>query len=430
MAITKHLTLCCFLTLPACGVIYTAPNVKAVPDRVDVIELTPQTVTYANKISPYTPRKIPAVFNHVTHVRGSGNIGVIPQKALQGYRRPSVSLPSPTQAGPYKLGVSDVVLLATPTPQSLEALTGLIAAQNKRQGYTIQDDGAIAVPDIGRINLAGLTIEEAEAVIFQALVENQISPQFSLEIAEFNSKTVSVGGAVKAAMVAPITLKPLTLQNALQIAGGIETSTPEFTTIRIFRNGKSYQIPLQELSAQPKLQSLVLQDGDSVYVEDDFQKQQALVEAKSLALKQIEAKAELQRAQSDEARRNFLTRLEIGAVERDYAYLAGEVKNQGRIELPFVKTASVADIIYGDGGILNKEGDLGQIYVLRILKGSQHITAYHLDGGNVVNLILATKMKLRPDDVVFVAEQRVTSWNRVISQILPSFSLAKSVASD
>ena len=58
----------------------------------------------------------------------------------------------------------------------------------------------------GRVRLAGLTIEEAEAELFQSLVENQIDPAFSLEIAEFNSQHVNVGGAVTTAASVPVTL--------------------------------------------------------------------------------------------------------------------------------------------------------------------------------------------------------------------------------
>ncbi|MBL4629174.1 MAG: hypothetical protein JKY00_14285 [Roseicyclus sp.] len=48
------------------------------------------------------------------------------------------------------------------------------------------------------------------------------------------------------------------------------------------------------------------------------------------------------------------------------------------------------------------------------------VIAYRLDGSNVANLVLATRLELRPGDVVFVAEQPVTRWNRVIDQITPS----------
>ena len=48
------------------------------------------------------------------------------------------------------------------------------------------------------------------------------------------------------------------------------------------------------------------------------------------------------------------------------------------------------------------------------------LTAWQLDGRNAANFLLATRFQLRPNDVIFVAEQPVTKWNRVITQITPS----------
>jgi polysaccharide export outer membrane protein len=52
------------------------------------------------------------------------------------------------------------------------------------------------------------------------------------------------------------------------------------------------------------------------------------------------------------------------------------------------------------------------------------VVAWHLDASNVVNMVLATRFELRPNDVVFVAEQPVTRWNRVVQQMTPSLILS------
>ena len=118
-----------------------------------------------------------------------------------------------------------MLVLSTPSTQGTAGeLSGLLAAQNSRNGYTVQDDGSINIPDVGRVRLVGLTVDEAEAILFQRLVENQIDPTFSLEIAEFNSRRVSVGGAVGQPGVQPITLTQLTLGEALSAAGSVSVS--------------------------------------------------------------------------------------------------------------------------------------------------------------------------------------------------------------
>jgi polysaccharide export outer membrane protein len=173
---------------------------------------------------------------------------------------------------PYRIGVGDVVFLATrSSAETVEELSGLLAAQNSRQGYTVQDDGAIAAPDVGRVLLESLTLEDAEAQLFQSLVENLIDPTFSLEIAEFNSKRVSVGGAVGNPAIVPITLTPLFLDEALTLSGGISTPDVDFASLRIYRDGSLYQIPLVQYLREPNLQKTRLVAGDNVFVDTEFE---------------------------------------------------------------------------------------------------------------------------------------------------------------
>ena len=90
--------------------------------------------------------------------------------------------------------------------------------------------------------------------------------------------------------------------------------------------------------------------------------------------------------------------------------------------LPFERSMSLADVLFDKGGINSNFGDYAEIYVLRAESDPQRsggLTAFHLNAENAVNLAVATRFEIRPNDVVFVAEQPVTSWNRAFSQILP-----------
>ena len=450
--------------LSSCGVAYVSSSVNDAggDGPVRVVPLTAQSLLEANQ-QAYNPRTLPAVFSQTAGaVRPRaldpgtpGGAGVLPRPVSEPQFRPSpprlVAPPDP-ENGPYRIGVGDVLVLATSAgSSSAEQIAGLLAAQNRRQGYTVQDDGAIAVPDVGRVRLSGLTLEEAEESLFRVLVENQIDPSFSLEIAEFNSKRVSVGGQVTQPTIVPISLTPLTLEAALTAAGGIRPgSDPDYTAVRIYRGGNFYQLPLADLYGERGLADIPLTAGDAVYVDTSFdldeaqawfREQISLVSARSAAQAQqqraLESAIDLQlaafnqevaavnqrRAALEEARANFETRLELGAEARDYVYLAGEVKTQGRFALPFENQAVLADALYSEGGISAKEGNPAQIYVLR---GSDHpaefgaVTAWNLDARNAANLLLATRFELRPGDVIFVAEQPITRWNRVVSQIVPS----------
>jgi len=429
-----------FVLLSGCGTAYISPSVQEVSKAdatsvaVKVIPLTFQVAKQANR-SPYTPKGLPRVFYQITDIPSPTDVAaILPNPAAAPEPRPDsaeIRIPPKLKPVPYRIGVADVLLLATPTAAStVDQLSGLLAAQNKRQGYTVQDDGAIAIPDVGRVEVGGLTLDEAEAEVFKALVKNQINPTFSIEIAEFNSQRVTVGGAVAKPTLAPISLKPLFLGEALQLAGGISAKDQDYTTIRLYRDGKLYSIPLTEFLAKGKLQNIRLKDRDSIYVDTTFdlgraqayfaEKIQLMTlksSARAQALARLQSEITIARSRAAERRTNFNARAALDALPRDYVYLTGEVTNQGRFTLPFSRKATLADAIYSQAGIPTNSGNIGQIYILRGNRHGDEVTAYQLDARNIANMMLATRMELRPNDIVFVAEQPVTRWNRAITQM-------------
>ncbi len=436
----KHLiVLFGLLALSGCGVAYVSPKVVD-NETVTIVEMTPDTIRAANA-SDYRPKDLPAVFYSQAGGPSAGRgVGALPQPSVAPQQRPeALAFREPPQVPmrPYEIGVGDVLLLATRgNSTTVEELSGLLAAQNRRQGYTVQDDGAIAIPEVGRVMVAGKTLEEAETMLFQRLVENQIDPAFSVEIAEFNSQRVAIGGAVAQPTIVPITLTELTLDQALSAAGGIASKDLDYASIRIYRDGALYQIPLTTYLAQPKLQKKRLAAGDSVFVDTEYELDRARAyfeeqiqlaqyrqSARTQALAELQAEMDIRRQALQEQRDNFNNRIELDGVDRDYVYLTGEVTTPSRYPMPFERQSSLADALYSSGGFSSSTANPSQIYVLR---GSDDpaafgtVTAYRLDARNAVNLTLATRFEMRPNDVVFVAEQPITRWNRVVQQIVPS----------
>lgn len=120
-------------------------------------------------------------------------------------------------------------------------------------------------------------------------------------------------------------------------------------------------------------------------------------------------------------------------MEREYVYLVGEVNNQSRFPLPYGHTASLADVLYDQGGFDTETGDPSQIYVLRdgVFEGrAGRIVAYHLDASNVVHLMNATEFEMRPRDIVFIEEQPITKWNRALQQLFPALIRQASAATN
>ncbi|TNF64867.1 MAG: sugar transporter [Rhodobacteraceae bacterium] len=435
------------IALAGCGVTYKSPSIGAAATdaSVRVVELTPQTVLVANR-APYRPRTLPAVFGQSAGaggaVRGAGELPDLP--LIPDARPEALELRAPpaVQPPPYRIGVGDVLLISTTsTASTIQELSGLLRAQGQRQGFTVRDDGAIAVPDVGTIMMAGMTLEEAEARLFEALVAAQIDPAFSLEVAEFNSKRVTIGGAVGNPSLVPVTLNPMTLREALIAAGDLRTRNAEFASIRIYRDGELYQIPVEDYRRRADLQNLTLLNGDAVFVDTTYDLEQAMEfyesqievimlrrNARQQALSELESEISLRRSELSEQRENFRIQSEFDAVERDYVYLSGEVAKQSRFTMPFGRDVTLADVLYGSGGFDTTTGNPAEIYVLRASDDPAEfgaVTAWHLDAENAINLTLATRMTMRPNDIVFIEEQPITKWNRAFQQVFPVlFSVA------
>jgi polysaccharide export outer membrane protein len=420
-----------------CGAAYISPSIPTDDPNVDVVVLTDDVIRQANQ-SLYDPKPLPqAFFQTATSTNISAPAAAVPQAVFD---RPAQSptivtrLPPSAPVVPYRIGVGDVVLLATPLGRNAtEELAGLLAAQNQRQGYTVQDDGAIAIANVGSVALQGLTLQEAQDAIFNALVSSQIDPSFALEIAQFNSQRVSVGGGVAAPKAVAISLRPLTLEAALLGAGGVQVQDQSSTSIRIYRDGVLYQIPLETYLERPDVQKTRLAAGDSIFVDERleltraeayFREQIALAQirqtTRAQALAELEAELTQRRAQLDETRESFNALLAADAVARDYVYLTGEVSNPGRFPMPFARKATLADALFGEGGLSTETANPSQVYLLRGQGDAGRTTAYNLDFRNAANLVLATRLELRPNDVIFATEQPVTKWSRVVQQITPN----------
>ena len=78
---------------------------------------------------------------------------------------------------------------------------------------------------------------------------------------------------------------------------------------------------------------------------------------------------------------------------------------------------TLADILFTNGGILaSTSAKRSEVYLLR---GNNPVTAYHLDAQSPTRLLVADAMELRPNDILYVAEQPIISFNRALTTIVP-----------
>ncbi len=131
----------------------------------------------------------------------------------------------------------------------------------------VSAEGQIRIPMLKqRIKAEGMLPSELEQVIADALVEEGIlvDPAVTVGIAEYNSRPISVAGAVRN----PLTFQaigPMTLLQAIAKAGGLEKTAG--TEVLLTRGTETLHIPVKGLidSADPRW-NVPLQGGEEIRV--------------------------------------------------------------------------------------------------------------------------------------------------------------------
>ena len=109
----------------------------------------------------------------------------------------------------------------------------------------------------------------------------------------------------------------------------------------------------------------------------------------------------------------------------EIAILVGEVNREKLFSISASGRESLAEALYADGGVMIKtSSDTSQIFVIRESLTSE-IVAYHLDSSNPARLTLAAKFELRPNDIIYVAPQFVTNYNRALVQIFSAYDITE-----
>jgi polysaccharide export outer membrane protein len=168
------------------------------------------------------------------------NLGAVGCLALLAVT--SVSAQQPPKATPplpsgYVLGPDDQI--------AIRALEGLDLGDKPVQ---IGTNGNITLPLIGRVQAAGLTVEQLETELVSRLKTYVQEPQITVTVTEFRSQPVSVFGSVATPGIVQLRGRK-TLYEVLSMAGGPrETAGSTVSIIRLLENGP---IPLPGAAPDP-----------------------------------------------------------------------------------------------------------------------------------------------------------------------------------
>jgi len=168
--------------------------------------------------------------------------------------------------GEYRLTKYDVISLnIVGFPEGLGYDTG--SSSNE---LLIGPDGRAAIPYIGNVKLAGLTLNEAKALIQSKLSEYIRIPSMSVSVKTYGKRKIYVMGEVAKPGIQELDIDSLNAYAAITSAGGF-TKRGRSTRVQVLRviddtmyytqlNMKTY------VKRHDLMQNVVLQDGDIVYV--------------------------------------------------------------------------------------------------------------------------------------------------------------------
>jgi polysaccharide export outer membrane protein len=129
----------------------------------------------------------------------------------------------------------------------------------------IETDGTTTIPLVGKLHLAGLTAQQAQAEIAESLQSGQIilDPQVDFIVTESPTETVSISGELGRPGVFPA-FGHHTLADYISRAEGLKPTAGH--TITVVRDHTSYQVPLGPDPASSVYLTIPIYAGDSIVV--------------------------------------------------------------------------------------------------------------------------------------------------------------------
>ncbi|MFQ3789810.1 polysaccharide export protein [Halomonas sp. A29] len=325
---------------------------ESLDSRVDIEPITPELVMGMRMVEPAS-RPLPPEL----------------QRDLQLYE--------------YRIGPGDVLSVIVYDHPELTIPAGSERAASET-GNRVRPDGTMFYPYVGRVQVAGMTLEELRGMLSRRLSNVITEPQVEVGIAAFRSQKVYVSGAVERPGAQPLTIVPLTLLDAISEAGGARPNA-DWHNVVLTRDGREESISLYAMLRQGDLtQNRLLRDGDLVHVPTS---------------------------------------------ENQNVVVLGQVLRPGAIALGNERL-SLTDALARAGGVNESRAQPSGIFVVRgnPPESEKLATVYQLDISDATRLMLGTRFPLNPQDVIYVTSAPLARWNNVISLLLPSVTLPGDLA--
>ena len=289
----------------------------------------------------------------------------------------------------YKVGTGDVLFIYVyGETERLSASLARGAAINPVFSKKVRDDGTIFYPNAGVIDVKGKSIEEIRLILTDKLSDVLNNPQVDVSVTEFNSQRIVVSGNFNNVGTIPITINPLTLNEVVANAnpfGNVGTvSTGDLTSLKLSRDGVTYDIDFEYLSRTSLIQNYIfLKDKDVLYLPDN-------------SLSQV--------------------------------HVLGEANSPTSITLQR-KNISLSHALATSQGLNQSTSRGKEVYIFRPKDYEGKPRIFKSNISSPTGYLLASEFLLQAEDIVFIRTAGVTSWSRFVSQLLPFTNFINSAES-